>query len=257
MASAQSSSGSVQSVDRALDLLELLAASDGEVGLSVLADQAGLVLPTAHRLMRTLINRGYARQATSRRYVLGPGLVHLGERAGRAIGLWMRPRLAELVDSIGETANVAMLDGDRVVYIAQVPSRHSMRMFTEVGRRVHPHSTGVGKALLAKLPDDRLRSLVQQAGMPAQTSRTCTDVDSLARELEQIRERGYAVDHGEQEIGVSCVAVAVPDPATMLAVSISGPDARVGPERIAAIVPLLRRVADRLARDLTYEESGP
>ena len=105
--------------------------------------------------MRTLVNRGYVRQEASRRYTLGSRLIRLGETSSRMLGTWLRPFLAQLVRETGETANLAMLDGNEVVYIAQVPSPHSMRMFTEPGRRVLPHCTAVGKALLAQLPPER------------------------------------------------------------------------------------------------------
>lgn len=149
------------------------------------------------------------RQLPSRRYVLGPRLIHLGESSSRTLGTWARLHLADLVEGTGETANLAMLDGDRVVYVAQVPSRHSMRMFTEVGRRVHLHCTGVGKALLAQLPRETARELVQRAGMPRRTPRTITDVDEHMAELDRISAQGYAVDDGEQETGVRCIVVPV------------------------------------------------
>src|ERR1700728_629438 len=159
-------SGGVQSIERAFDLLEMLADAGGAVGLSELAATSGLPLPTVHRLMRTLVNRGYVRQEASRRYTLGSRLIRLGEVSSRMLGSWLRPFLAQLVRQTGETANLAMLDGDEVVYIAQVPSPHSMRMFTEPGRRVRPHCTAVGKALLAQLPAGQARRLLERDRMP-------------------------------------------------------------------------------------------
>lgn len=227
-----------------------MADAGGEVSLSELAALSGLPLPTIHRLIRTLVGRGHVRQLPSRRYALGARLIRLGESASRMLGEWARPYLVELVDSVGETANLAVLDGERAVYVAQVPSRHSMRMFTEVGRRVFAHATGVGKALLAELPREQALELVRRAGMPAQTERTITDPEVLAAELARIVDRGYAVDDGEQEIGVRCVAVAVPGGPSPSALSISGPETRLTPERVAAAVPLLRRAAADLGGEL-------
>lgn len=136
------SSGGVQSLERAFDLLERMADAGGEVGLSELSASSGLPLPTIHRLMRTLVVCGYVRQQSNRRYALGPRLIRLGESASRLLGTWARPYLARLVEETGETANMALLDGDEIVYVAQVPSKHSMRMFTEVGRRVLPTPPG-------------------------------------------------------------------------------------------------------------------
>lgn len=242
--------GGVQSLERAFDLLERMADSGGEVGLSELSASSGLPLPTIHRLVRTLVDCGYVRQQANRRYALGPRLIRLGESASRLLGTWARPYLAELVEATGETANMALLDGDEVVYVAQVPSRHSMRMFTEVGRRVLPHSTGVGKALLAQVPPEEVRALLGRTGMPAATERTITDPDAFLAELARIRAQGYAVDDNEQEVGVRCLAVTVPDSPTAAAISISGPAGRVTEAATDKIIPVLHEVARELARAL-------
>jgi IclR family transcriptional regulator, acetate operon repressor len=247
--------GGVQSLERAFLILELMADDGGEVALSRLAVESGLPLSTIHRLVRTLVARGYVRQLPSRRYVLGPRLIHLGESSSRTMGSWARPHLSALVDSTGETANLAMLDGDKVVYVAQVPSRHSMRMFTEVGRRVHLHCTGVGKALLAQLPEDTARELLERGGMPPRTVKTVTDVDELLAQLPQIAAQGYALDDGEQEIGVRCIAVAVPGGPAATAISVSGPEGRVPMDGVPGIVAELRATAVSLASEL--DEDGP
>lgn len=248
--------GGVQSLERAFDLLERMADAGGEVGLSELAGSSGLPLPTIHRLMRTLVAAGYVRQQPNRRYALGPRLIRLGESASRLLGTWARPQLARLVEETGETANMALLDGDEAVYVAQVPSRHSMRMFTEVGRRVLPHSTGVGKALLAHLPDEEVRALLARTGMPAATERTITSPDAFLKALAAVRADGYAVDDNEQEMGVRCLAVAVPDAPTAAAVSISGPAGRVTEAATERIVPVLQEVARELSAALADTGAG-
>src|SRR5437773_114636 len=115
--------GGVQSIARAFDLLEMMADLGGIVSLSQLASRSGLPLPTIHRLMRTLLDLGYLRQEPSREYALGPRLVRLGESASRLLATWATPHLQRLVDAIGESANMAMMDGHQVVYTAQVPGR--------------------------------------------------------------------------------------------------------------------------------------
>lgn len=239
--------GGVQSVDRAIDLLELLADAGGESTLSELAGRTALPLPTIHRLMRTLLARGYVRQLPSRRYTLGPRLIRLGDAASRQFGADARPFLARLADQLGESANLAIIDRDMAVYVAQASSTRSMRMFTEVGRRVFTHSTGVGKAILAQLPDPAVQDIVTRAGMPAATAKSIDAVPELLAELDRIRERGYAVDDGEQEIGVRCFAVPVLGAPTPTALSISGPDARVTLEFGDHAVPVLQQVAGEIA----------
>lgn len=218
--------------------------------LAELEVASGLPLPTIHRLLRSLAHNGYVRQEPSRRYALGPGLIRLGETAGRALGSWALPCLAELVSEIGETANMALLEGDAVVYVAQVPSPHSMRMFTEVGRRVQAHSTGVGKALLAQLPDAQVLDLLRRTGMPPRTPRTLTDPVVLLAELGEIREQGWAVDDAEQEVGVRCVAVPILGGPARAAMSVSGPSGRMTASRVVEIAPILQRAASGLARTL-------
>ena len=156
--------GGVQSVERAFEVLEIMASAGGTITLSDLAERAELPQPTIHRLVRTLLVMGYVRQLPDRRYALGPKLIRLGESAAQQLGAWSRPHLTQLVERTGETANMAVLDSDMAVYVAQVPSPHTMRMFTEVGRRVYPHCTGVGKALLMQLPNDAVRSLLGPNG---------------------------------------------------------------------------------------------
>lgn len=235
----------VRSLERAFELLEHLTDAGGELALSELTEKAGLPMPTVYRLMQTMVARGYVRQEPSRRYSLGPRLIRLGEGASRLLGSWARPALAGLVDRLGETANLAVLEGDEVVYVAQVPSRHSMRMFTEVGRRVLPHCTGVGKALLAQLAEDDVRALLARTGMPARTPHTRTDPDTLLAELETVRELGYALDDEEQELGVRCVAVPLSGVPVLAAFSVSGPSGRMTPEAIETVIPVMRdAVAD-------------
>ncbi|MEU1944890.1 IclR family transcriptional regulator [Streptomyces sp. NPDC059474] len=249
-------SGGVQSLERAFDLLERMADAGGEVGLSELSTSSGLPLPTIHRLMRTLVACGYVRQQPNRRYALGPRLIRLGESSARLLGTWARPYLARLVEETGETANMALLDGDEVVYVAQVPSRHSMRMFTEVGRRVLPHTTGVGKALLASTPPEEVRALLARTGMPAVTEKTITSPDGFLDALRQVHELGYAVDDNEQEMGVRCLAVPVPDSPAPAAISISGPAGRVTDEATQRIVPILKEVAVELSGALASTGSA-
>jgi IclR family acetate operon transcriptional repressor len=246
----------VQSLERAFDLLEAMADVGGDITLSELAVASGLPLPTIHRLLRTLLSRGYVRQAPSRRYALGPRLIRLGDAAGRMLGAWARPQLAALVDRVGETANLAILDGARAVYVAQVPSPHSMRMFTELGRRVLLHCTGVGKALLAQLPDAEVNAIIAATGLPAQTPHSITDPAQLIRELATIRRQGYTIDDGEQEIGVRCVAVPVPGLPTLTALSCSGPASRLTTHAITDHLPLLHHTAAQLTASMAIEATG-
>lgn len=233
----------MQSVDRVFRLLEHLADGDGARSLSELTQLTGLPMPTIHRLLRSLANDGYVRQESSKRYALGPRLIRLGESASRMLGSWALPHLANLVTQFGETTNMAMLEGDACVYIAQAPSPQSMRMFTEVGRVVPLHCTGVGKALLSTLPDQQVLEILNRAGMPSVTAHTLTEPAAMLDALRRVRLEGYAVDDGEQELGVRCVAVPLEDLPFTAALSVSGPSSRLTMDLVPQIAPRLHAAA--------------
>jgi IclR family acetate operon transcriptional repressor len=235
--------GILQSVGRAFEVLEVLARAGGALSLSEIAAETGKPAPSVHRLVQTLVHLGSLSRESSRRYALAPALIRLGEGAARQFGTWGRPVLADLVEEVGESANMAILEGSQALYVAHVPGRHGMRMFTEVGRRVPLHATGVGKALLAQLPSEEAMRLVQLGGTKPATELTITDVGLLLEDLEVGRARGYAVDDGEQEIGVSCVAVPVPGAPALAAISFSGPAPRMTPDVVRRAAAALKDAA--------------
>ncbi|HEV3381981.1 MAG TPA: IclR family transcriptional regulator [Trebonia sp.] len=240
--------GGVQSVHRALDVLEALAAAGGTASLSDLAAACGLPAPTMHRLAATLADRGYLRQSPDRRYSLGSRLIPLGADAHALLGARALPVLRGLAELAGESANLAVLTQGRAEYVAQAPGRHAMRIFTEVGNRVELHCTGVGKALLAVLPPAQAGKLLA-APLTARTPASITDPAALEAEIALIRDRGYALDEGEMEAGVRCVAVGMPGAAPM-AVSVSGPAARMTDELIATVVSGLHAATEQLRQYL-------
>lgn len=242
--------GSVQSIQRAFTLLETIADHGGTMGLSAMAESSELPLPTIHRLVRTLVELGYVRQDANRQYVLGPALTRLGESAAATLTVWARPYLQKLADDLGESANLAMLEGDQIVYVAQAQSRRSMRLFTEVGRRVLPHSTAVGKAIMSTMPESDVLELLKRTGMPSHTDTTIITPQAFLTALRESAKSGYAIDEGEQELGVRCVAVQVFDVPTRLALSVSGPATRMSDDIVAKAVPLLQAAAQNLSRDL-------
>jgi IclR family acetate operon transcriptional repressor len=239
--------GRVQSVDRAFGILDALTRLGGRASLGDLAADTGLAPATVHRLCATLAESGHLRRDARRDYLLGPRLQRVGDVAARATASWPVPMLTAVVAGTGETANLAVREGDGVVYLAQVPSPHSMRMFTEVGRKVEIHCTAVGKALVAGLDDDEIRAMLSRAGMRRYTGSTIADADDLLDEIGRVRRLGYAADESEQEEGVRCVALAVGTGDAAFAVSASGPEARFTPDRRDAAVEVLRAAVAGLA----------
>lgn len=238
----------VQVVERAFDLLNALVTLGGSGSAGQLKAETGLAGPTVHRLLHTLISRGLVHQLPDRRYALGANLVPLGEAATRQMGGLAVPQMQSLVGELGESVNMAAMESEMVVYIAQVPSPQSMRMFTEVGRRASMHSTAVGKAMLSTMDPSRVREVMASTGMPARTAKTLTRSEALLEQLPVIAQQGYALDDEEQELGVRCLAVPVPQGPTRMALSVSGPTARVDDSFVRHAVPLMKRTAAEIGR---------
>lgn len=244
-------SGGVQSVDRALHILEVLSGSAAPLGVTEIALVTGLPQGTAHRILRSLQQRGYVRHEAGRKYAIGAAVFRLGDAAQRSIGVRARPYLARLVTMTGETANLAVLEGDHVVYISQVPSPHMLRMFAEVGRRVLPHSTAVGKAMLASRSTEYVTALLRRTGLPRRSERTITTIEAFLDELAWVRKRGYAVDDGEEDLSIRCLAVPVTDGDTAVAaMSVSGPAERFAGVRDQGLADRVRAVAAEFEAEL-------
>jgi len=258
-----SSSGktTVQSVERTLDLLEALAEM-GEAGIAQLSGRVGLHASTVHRLLSTLIARGYARQnPETGRYLLGLKPLDVARAVRDHLDLRMEslPVLRELMRKSGETANLAVLDDHHLVYLEQVSAPGWMlRMFVQVGARAPLHSTASGKVLLAHLPPESLRAMLSSYRLVPYASRTIVDMGVLLDELEEVRQQGYATDQGEQEEGVSCIAGPVRDHTgeVVAAISISGPWIRITPDRVPLLVPLVLGACARLSAALGYRGQG-
>ena len=254
--------GGVQSIERALDLLEYLARASDWVGISELSEATGQPVGTIHRLLKTLATHEYVmRNSHTRRYTLGPAFRRLAG-AGLQMPDWTEiatPLLQELVAISGETANLVVLERNRAVYEAQAQPARMVRMFTELGNRVPLHSTGCGKVLLAYQPESVITSIIAQTGLPRYTETTITDAGQLQQELELIRQQGYAMDNGEQEEGVRCLAVPVygPKGKVVAALSISGPSSRLDSRHIPTLLPHIKRISAAISSALAAsQETG-
>lgn len=250
----------VQVVDRAFDILELLATAHCEVSLSHVHDRLGLAPSTAHRVLHRLVVRGYASQNTdSRLYGPGPKLLEIATRASTNttfnLQSLVRPVLRDLTKETGETTNLALPKTDRVVYIDQVESAHLVRMFTEVGHQAPLYCTSVGKAMLSVFPVEQCEEYLVTVAFQPFTVNTITDPGRLRDEIAQVRLRGYAVDDEEREAGVRCVAAPIRDHRgrCVAGLSISGPTTRVGPDRLDDLGRLVRAAARRCSALLGYD----
>lgn len=252
--SEQNGGSGVQSLERALDILELLGGASSELGVTEIGPSVELPNGTAHRLLATLTYRGYVlRNPKTRKYSLGPKTLTLASSAGDQLGPLARPYLEELMEVSRETSNLAVLDRDSVVYLDQIPANRMVRMFTEPGNRVTPHSSGTGKVLLAYQTEEVIDSIIRRAGLKRYTRHTITDPDKLKAKLAEIKHQGYGLDSEEMEEGVRCVAAPVfgPDGGAMAAISISGPASRLDETRLEELIPDIIRIATTFSKSLT------
>jgi IclR family acetate operon transcriptional repressor len=241
--------GLVQSLGRGLSLLDSLAESADGISLSDLCQQVGLSVSTAHRLLTTLEEQGYVCcHAGTRRWSIGLQAFIVGSAFVKARDLLeiARPRMRGLMEQSGETVNLAIIDGGEAVFLAQVECRQMMRALAPPGVRVPLHCSGLGKALLAALPEAEVGRILRGYGLPRLSPKTLTTVDRLRADLAQTRVRGYSFDDQEHSIGLRCVAAAVFDEhrEQVGAVSLSGPAVRIPDERVAILGDLVRKTAE-------------
>lgn len=220
----------VRSVERALDVLEVLAEADSHgLRLSELASRLETSKSTVLAVLRTLTARGYVAEigeGRARRYRLGLTLARLGDLVLGQIDLLdlALPSLRAMTAETGWTSRVGVLDEAFAVIIGRVDGPGIVRFQSNLARRELPHCSAIGKALLSHLPEERVRSIVARTGLPARTATTITDVEHLLRELDGVRAKAFAVDDEEDSEGVFCVGASVFDhnQSCVAAISLTG-----------------------------------
>jgi IclR family acetate operon transcriptional repressor len=241
----------VQSVDRALSIIETLAEDDEGYRLSDLAIRTGLSTSTVHRLLGTLENRRFVQfdrsqskwHVGARCFTVGATFARRRNFAAQAI-----PYLRKLRDLTRETANLAVVDDEFIVVLTRMESREIMRSLTKLGGRVAMVASGVGKAVLATYSDDDVSAIIHHHGMPRLTEKSIVRPGELFKELEKIRRQGYAVDDEEACMGLRCVAAVVYNDCAepLAAISVSGMTGRLTDERLPQLGQTVREVAAEL-----------
>jgi IclR family acetate operon transcriptional repressor len=217
----------VRSVARALDLLDVLQELPDGATLARLSEAVDLPKSSTFRYLNTLASRGYvAQDAAAGTYRLGLGFVPSHARQLQVLRDRARTPLERLRDRFGETANLAVLDGNRIAYVEILESARAMRMAARVGDRVPIHSSALGKAICATMADEDVVDILRAEGMPRLTANTLTRIPDFVATLESVRREGYAVDDREHEEDGRCVAVAIPGSRLPAAISVSAPAVR-------------------------------
>ncbi|MGI6095871.1 MAG: IclR family transcriptional regulator [Lachnospiraceae bacterium] len=246
----------IQVADRLFLTLETLAET-GPIALADLQSRLQLNKSTVHRLLTSLIYLGYVRQdAETGLYSLSFKILSLSNRLLEKLDIidTIRPHLKKLAEETGETVHFVQLDGTEAVYIEKEESyQNSVRMVSKIGSRVPLYCSGVGKAILADLPEDKIRSIWNASDIRALTKYTITEFPQFMKHLEQVRANGYALDWEENELGVRCIAVSIPryDKMPRYALSISAPAARMSEEDIQKWIPVMLNIKKQLLSILT------
>jgi IclR family acetate operon transcriptional repressor len=250
----------VQAVDRALGLLGHLA-DRGGLTLSELAEVSGQAVATVYRALVTLQGRGMVElEEPGQVWHVGGGAFRVGSAFLRRTKIAERARqpMDALMRASGETANLGIEWRDEVLFLAQVETHEAIRAFFPPGTRGAMHCSGIGKALLAWYPAERVRGIVARQGLPRFTSLTITAEALLARDLARARERGWAVDDQERAEGMRCIAAPVfnafAEPVAGL--SVSGPAFRMGLADAARLGALVRAAADRVTEATGGQRPG-
>ena len=249
--------GQVQSLTRALRIMNTLAESAHGLTLSDLAHTVSLPTSTAHRLLTTLQNERYVRFDTERSvWLIGVQAFQVGSVYARSRDLVSiaRPYMRRLMEQSGETVNLAIIDRSEVIFLAQVECQKMMRAISGPGGRAPLHCSGNGKAILAWMETREIKDLLSNAKLTRETQHTITSVSALSTSLPEIRERGYSVDDEEYAVGLRCVASAIFDEHSrpLAGISVSGPTARMTEKRL----PVLGRNVNAIADEITAELGG-
>lgn len=247
----------VQTLERSLDILEVLAQAEEPLGVTEIGNRISLHKSTVHRILQTLCYRGYVeKEKENEHYHLGIKIVELGIRFFNDLEIRKvaSPYLVDLAKAMDEVVNLVLPDDGEVVYIDKTESSHVVSMQSKVGRRAPMHCTAVGKAILSTLPEDEVLHILEVKGMRQQTINTITEPKKLLENLRQISETKVAVEEEENEIGIICLGTPIFDYSgrAIGAISVSGPASRMEEKGIQSIGEALKQVGEQISANLGF-----
>lgn len=240
---------------RLLRILEEIAKSADGVGVTELAERLDTNKSTIYRFLATLEEEQYLeQQSDTKKYHSG---IRLFELASRIVNRadWtkdIRPFLVDLKDRVNETVHLGIIDDSEVVYIDKVECERSIRMYSKVGKRAPVYCTGVGKAILAFLPEEKRAHIIKNIHFNKFTESTITDDMNFTKEIKMIRAQGFALDKEEHELGVSCAASPIfnYNGQVLGGISIAGPTSRIDEERLFDLALEVKETAQLISRRL-------
>lgn len=257
MAEEKETKNPVQSAERIFQVMEVLA-DNGEMGLMELSATLGLHKSTVHRLLMSLIYMGYAKQdETTQKYMLSYKVVNMASKVlDRTDVLQVaKPYMERLSALSGETVHLVQREENNILYIYKIEAKvGTIRMVSHVGM-IHPmYCSGVGKAIMATLPEEEVQKIWNESIIEKKTDKTITDYARMQEVLAEVRENGYALDDEENEKGVRCIAACLygHQKEVKYAFSVSGPTSRMTKERVKELSVDMLKVQKELSRELGY-----
>jgi DNA-binding IclR family transcriptional regulator len=243
----------INSLEKGLRVLELLAEKQ-ELTVTKVAEALGINRAGSHRFLATLRELGYVRKNEDSRYQLTFKILEMGMTFANRFEIRRvaRPFMQELSEMFNETVNLGFWDSEIVVHLDRVESREILRMELGLGTRAPAYCTGLGKAVLAHLPEEERGRFLKRIKLVGYTPNTITERKKLLQELESVREKGYAMDNEELAVGLRCIAAPVFDYTGLsrYAISIAGPVSRMTDQIMKKMEKEVRRVCSSLSKAL-------
>jgi IclR family transcriptional regulator, KDG regulon repressor len=243
-----------QTLERGLTILDLVAERPRRI--SEVAEALDVHHSTALRLLHSLRRYGLVQEQPDHRYRLGAAVFRLGHRARSTLDLksMAKPLLMDLHRETGQTVHLAALQDSDVVYVEKVESRQATRVRSRVGAVAPLHSSAVSKVILAFVPEDKRRSLIESASMTQRTPNTITTTAGLEAELAASHSRGFALDDEENEAGIRCIAAPVFGCVDRVeaSISITAPTSQVDDVTLRGYLPALRDVAENMSLQMGW-----
>ncbi len=247
----------VQSVDRALSILEILSNNPDGMGIKEISEGVSLHKSTVHRLLATLIEKKYVKQNhKTNKYMLTFKMFEIGNRMANSINLVdvAKPYLKELVDITGEVVHLVVRDGNEIIYIDKIEPNNTLRMYSRIGKRIQMYCTAVGKSMMAYMDDSEIKEIWNNSDVKQITPKSIVDFDKYMKIINDVRKEGYALDEEENEIGIRCIGASILDYKNEVcaAISISGPTNIFTLEKIDTYSKLIKEVAEKISEEIGH-----
>jgi len=247
----------VQSVDRALRILEILKDERDGLGVTELSTHLEVSKSTVHRLLMSLLKKNFVKKdKNSGKYILGLKLIELGQIVSENIDIrkLAYPYLVQLVEILDETVHLASRDNNKIVYIDKIESSSSIQMYSKIGKRVPLHCTGIGKAILAFLPEEEVLHALEQIQLTRYTDNTIVKKEELLKHLKSIEKKGYSIDNEEHEKGIRCVAAPIfnYNKEVIAGISVTSLSVKLKGEKLVESTNEVVRIANEISKEYGY-----